>query len=1060
MSNVAATFTANINGYTSAMNKMQSATKSMSGKVSGSASTGGKSFIKMGALAGLGASVASSAFNLIKGGIGSMVSELSNSSATWKTFTQNMQGIGKSTGQIDKVKSSLQDFAQKTIYSSSDMASTYSQLAAVGTKSTLKLVKGFGGLASAAKNPQQAMKTLSQQATQMAAKPMVQWQDFKLMLEQTPAGIAAVAKTMGISTKQLVANVQNGKVSTEEFFAAVAKTGTNKTFTKMAEQYKTVGQAMDGLRETLANKLQPAFNAVSQVGINAISKLVDAIGSIDAQGAANKMVSAFNSLGTKLQPLALNIQTLFSNVFNGLNTAKAATVFNGLSKIASNAIDSVIAILNGFVVAAEEIWGSVSKGFSKAFQSGDIKSIVTTVNGIITNISLIIQTNVGTWAGIISSIPWSTVFNSLKTSIGIAVGVLSGLSKVMLAISQNPFFQAFSAGVVAAIVAYAGAVKAIATAMKIWSAITKIATGIQAAYNAVMNANIFVVIALAIIAVVAALVYFFTKTQLGQKIWQDFVSFLSKAWTTIKNTAIAVWNGIGSFLSKTWNSTVSGAKGIWNGLGSFFSGLWSGIKNAANSAWTGLGSFFSGLWNGIISTATSLWSGFTSTLSGIWSGVVAVASAVWGVLTSFFSTLWNGIVSVALGLWNTFGSSITTIWNGIVQIASGVWGLIKAAIMGPVLLVLDLVVGNFTQLGSDVTLIWNKIVQAATTLWNGIKDVINGVASFIVTYAETVWSAFSSFIVNVWNSIISTGQSLWNGFKSFMSSLWDGIKSVASSVWNSIISFFTSAWNSIINTGKAVWNGFKSFMSSLWDGIKSTAMSVWNYLTSAIPNAINTIKSTGINLWNSFKSGVSNIWDGLKSTVINAGNAIINGIHSAWNGVVSWASGLWSGVKSAIRSALSFNLWDAGKAIMDSFLNGLKSVWGSITNFVGNIASWIREHKGPISYDKKLLIPAGQAIMGGFNKSLQNAFNVVQSNVSSMASQLANTVADSTSAISAGDLSYSTTSDVAVQPIDSSEQKDSNIYVSNEIVGDKIYTSVKTNEARKTNLSSLKLGGS
>lgn len=69
MANVAATFTANISGYTSAMSKMQNATKSMSGKVSGSATTGGKSIVKMGALAGLGASAASSAFNLIKSGV-------------------------------------------------------------------------------------------------------------------------------------------------------------------------------------------------------------------------------------------------------------------------------------------------------------------------------------------------------------------------------------------------------------------------------------------------------------------------------------------------------------------------------------------------------------------------------------------------------------------------------------------------------------------------------------------------------------------------------------------------------------------------------------------------------------------------------------------------------------------------------------------------------------------------------------------------------------------------------------------------------------------------------
>ncbi|MHA6403261.1 tape measure protein, partial [Escherichia coli] len=154
--------------------------------------------------------------------------------------------------------------AQQTIYGASDMASTYSQLAAVGTKNVDQLVRGFGGLAAASSNPQQAMKTLSEQATQMAAKPMVQWQDFKLMLEQTPAGISAVAKTMGVSTQQLIKNVQDGKVKTEDFLNAIAKTGTNANFTKMATQFKTVGQAIDGLKETMAKKLQGAFDRVGK----------------------------------------------------------------------------------------------------------------------------------------------------------------------------------------------------------------------------------------------------------------------------------------------------------------------------------------------------------------------------------------------------------------------------------------------------------------------------------------------------------------------------------------------------------------------------------------------------------------------------------------------------------------------------------------------------------------------------------------------------------------------------------------------------------------------------
>lgn len=236
------------------------------------------------------------AFNTISNSVTGLVGDLNSSSAAWKTFQGNMEMTGKSADQIKAVKGELQDFAEATIYSSSDMASTFAQLEAVGTKNTTKLVKGFGGLAAAAENPTQAMKTLSQQATQMAAKPTVAWEDFKLILEQTPAGVAAVAKQMGKSTQGLIKDVQAGTVATEDFFDAIATVGTNDAFTKLATEYKTVDQAMDGLQETMSNKLQPAFDVLSAKGISAISKLVDKVGELDGEKIAAKLTSGLDKI--------------------------------------------------------------------------------------------------------------------------------------------------------------------------------------------------------------------------------------------------------------------------------------------------------------------------------------------------------------------------------------------------------------------------------------------------------------------------------------------------------------------------------------------------------------------------------------------------------------------------------------------------------------------------------------------------------------------------------------------------------------------------------------------
>lgn len=324
--------------------------------------------------------IATSAVQKI-GQLGSeLVAGLNESSAAWKTFQANMQMNGKTAGEISKIKGELKDFAEQTIYSASDMASTFSQLEAVGTKNTTALVKGFGGLAAAASDPTQAMKTLSQQATQMAAKPKIAWEDFKLMVEQTPAGISAVAKTMGMSTQELISNVQDGKVKTEEFFDAIAKTGTNADFTALATQYKTIGQATDGLIETLTGQLQPAFDTLSQVGINAISGITDKISA--GSPIIEKLTVTVNTLVDKLNSMSTEELVNLAKMGGLLVTAVPALAGIGKGmEVASTASGAFTSALSGIGNGVKSIPGKFDSakksigGLGKSF--GTLGSAIT-----------------------------------------------------------------------------------------------------------------------------------------------------------------------------------------------------------------------------------------------------------------------------------------------------------------------------------------------------------------------------------------------------------------------------------------------------------------------------------------------------------------------------------------------------------------------------------------------------------------------------------------------------------------------------------------------------------
>ncbi|HEW5413501.1 TPA: PblA [Streptococcus pneumoniae] len=452
----------------------------------------------------------------------------------------------------------------------------------------------------------------------------------------------------------------------------------------------------------------------------------------------------------------------------------------------------------------------------------------------------------------------------------------------------------------------------------------------------------------------------------------------------LKQIPILILGGIKGVFSGIFGEGLGSIMGsIVTALGSAFlafkafstvSGLLSGIPavlTTIKTAVTGLFTVMSANPIGIaIAAIAGLTAGlvyfFTQTETGrqIWSSFVAWIKQAWQGIADFFVNLWSGISEGASTLWD----GVVTAWNAVVTFFSDLWVRIQeaasvawTAITTAVMAIVQPFIDGFMN-------IWNNISDGLTQIWEGIKMIFQGVWEFIK-------SIFLGAILIIINLVIGN----FNQLGADLSLIWKRIKNSISMIWEGIKTYFSGVVDVIVGYGIAIFENFSTTLSTIWKGLSAAGKAIFDSFAQILSN-----------IWNTIKSVASSAWEGLKSTVLGLIDELVQGAKNAWESMKQGVRDLVSNVTSIFDGIRNIDLWSAGKAILDGFLGGLKSAWGAVTDFVGGIASWIRDHKGPIEYDRKLLIPAGNAIMQGLDRGLQDRFKDVKKSVSGMAGEISN----------------------------------------------------------------------
>ena len=702
--------------------------------------------------------IGSSAVSAVGNGLKGWVSDAMDTQKAMISLqnTMKFKGNGQDFNYVSK---SMQTLAKDTNANTEDtlkLSTTFiglgdSAKTAVGkTEALVKANQAFGGTG-------EQLKGVVQAYGQMSASGKVTAENINQLTDNNTALGSALKSTvmeMNPALKQygsFAEASENGAVSVEMLDQAMQKLGGAG-----GGAVTTISDAWNSFNETLSLALLPTLNALTPI----ISSIID------------KMAGWGESAGKALDSIVKYVKELWEALEKNGALSSLSKIWDGLK----STFGSVLSIIGQLI---ESFAGIDSKTGESA---GSVENVSKTIANLAKGLADVIK-KIADFAKKISESKGA--IDTLKTSlVALTVG-----------------FVAFKIG--------SGIITAISAFEKLQTAI-QAGTGVMGAFNAVMAINPFVALGIAIAAVVAGLVYFFTQTETGKKAWASFIDFLKSAWDGI----VSFFSGIGQWFSDIWNGAVDGAKGIWQGLVDWFSGIVQGIQNI----WNGITTFFTTLWTTVVAGIQTAWAGVTGFFTGLWDGIVNVVTNVFTTIATLVTNAYNWFVTTFQPL-ISFYQSIFNLIGSIINVA---FQLILAIIRGAY----QLVIGA----------------------WQGLSGFFGGIFNAVSSVVSSVFGAIGSFASSSWGVV----SSIWSAVSGFFSEAFNGAKDAVSGVFDAFGGFASNAYDAI--TG--VFNGIGDFFSGIFGGIKNTIDSVLGGVTDTINNISGAINGIAGKLGGLFKGSM------------------------------------------------------------------------------------------------------------------------------------------------------------------------------------------------------------